>query len=282
MKSGSCSAVQTITLNCAGSDTINGATSAVISTAYAFIALESNGSNKWTVIDQSTLSMAQQAASAVAITGGALSGVTESLAAGTASTAPLTLAAGTNTTTAQAGAIEYDGAAFYASVAASERGVLVAEQIEILSSPYTLTSQTAAQKLLNATASGAITLAAGTYEFECFFSLSSMSATSGSFGFALGGTATFTQAWDAVAKMGLGPAATQASFNTAANTAMATAGTNGAGFAFIKGIIRVTVAGTAIPQVSLTVAAAAVVGANSYFKVAPLGASGVTSVGNWS
>ena len=60
------------------------------------------------------------------------------------------------------------------------------------------------------------------------------------------------------------------------------ASTNTAGHALIKGIIRVTVAGTIIPQVSLTVAAAAIVGANSYFKISPLGAAAVASVGNWS
>jgi hypothetical protein len=73
-ESGVCSATNTIAISRAGSDTINGATTATISTAYAFLALESNGSNAWTIIDQSTLSMAQQAASAVAITGGTING----------------------------------------------------------------------------------------------------------------------------------------------------------------------------------------------------------------
>jgi hypothetical protein len=283
-ESGGCSATITITLNRAGSDLINGATSAVLSTAYGYLAIESNGSNAWTIVDQSTLSMAQQAASAVAITGGTLSGVTEMLAVGTSSTPPLKLTAGTNTTTAQAGAIEYDGNVFYGSVAASERGVLMAVQIEILSSSYTLTSQTAAQQLLNATPNGAVTLAAGTYEFECAFALTGLSSTSGAFGFALGGTATFTQSWLSVASktLSINAANPQISFNTAANTAITTATTNTNGQALIKGILRVTAAGTVIPQVSLGVAAAAVVGAGSYFKTAPLGASSVTSVGNWS
>ena len=125
-KSGSCSATNTITLNRAGSDTINGATSAVLATAYGHLAIESNGSGKWTIVDQK---------------GGPLAP-----AAGITATAPVTLTAGTNLTTPAAGAIEYDGAAFYATVAANERGVLAAEQIQILSSPYTLTSTTAAQK----------------------------------------------------------------------------------------------------------------------------------------
>ena len=49
---GNCSATHTITLARAGSDTINGATSAVIATAYGYLAIESNGSNAWTVLDE--------------------------------------------------------------------------------------------------------------------------------------------------------------------------------------------------------------------------------------
>jgi hypothetical protein len=51
-ESGNCSATNTITLARAGSDTINGGTSAVIATAYGYVALESNGSSKWTVVDE--------------------------------------------------------------------------------------------------------------------------------------------------------------------------------------------------------------------------------------
>ncbi len=53
-ESGACSAIDTITVSRAGSDTINGATSAVLSTAYGYVAMESNGSNAWTIIDQAT------------------------------------------------------------------------------------------------------------------------------------------------------------------------------------------------------------------------------------
>jgi len=50
-ESGACSATDTITVSRAGSDTIDGATSAVIATAYGYLALESNGSNAWTIVD---------------------------------------------------------------------------------------------------------------------------------------------------------------------------------------------------------------------------------------
>lgn len=212
------------------------------------------------------------------------SGAALTLPAGAATVEPLLLTSGTNLTTALAGAVEYDGTCKYFSLAASSRAVDIAEYVQVLNAAYTLTSQTAAQQLLNATTNGAVTLPVGTYEFDCCFALSSMSGTSGSFGFALGGAATFTQAWWALAdKVALvTPSSPQMSFNTAANTTITTADTTTSGYAQITGIIRVTVAGTVIPQVSLTVAAAAIVATNSFFRARPVGNGTVTNVGNWS
>ena len=208
-----------------------------------------------------------------------------SLAAGTTSVAPFNLTSGTNLTTATAGAVEYDGTVFYATPTASQRGVIMAEQIILLQSAYTLTSQTAAQKLFNTPTNGQVTLSVGTYGFECAYSLSAMSATSGSFGFALGGTATFTQFYSAIALKSTslssaGSAST--TYNTAANTNVSGTNTATAGIANISGIINVSVTGTIIPQVSLSVAAAAIVGIGSYFRIRPIGSTTVTSVGNWS
>jgi hypothetical protein len=53
-ESGSCSATKTITIAAAGSDTVDGGANGVISSAYGYLALQSNGSNKWTVIDAAT------------------------------------------------------------------------------------------------------------------------------------------------------------------------------------------------------------------------------------
>lgn len=208
------------------------------------------------------------------------------LSAGTATAAPLNLTSGTNLTTATAGAMEYDGTVFYATPTALQRGVIMAEQIILLQSAYTLTSQTAAQAMFNTPAGGQVTLTTGTYEFECFYSLSAMSASSGSFGFALGGTATKTQFFWSLAAKG-SPLATTTAANstynvTAANTALSAASVNTVGYANISGIINVSVSGTVIPQVSLGVAAAAVVGIGAYFRIRPIGSTTVTSVGNWS
>jgi hypothetical protein len=51
-ETGNCSATKTITLNRNGSDLIDGAATAVINTAYGYLAVESNGANSWTIIDQ--------------------------------------------------------------------------------------------------------------------------------------------------------------------------------------------------------------------------------------
>ena len=205
--------------------------------------------------------------------------------AGTASVAPINLTAGTNLTVATAGAVEYDGAVAYLTPTVNCRGVVASEQFITLTSAYTTVSgPTTAQKLFNTSTNGAVTLPVGTYAFECEFNLSAMSATSGSFGFALGGTATLTQYWTAIANKAAFATATapQTTFNTAANATLATANTTGTGYAKISGMIRITVAGTVIPQFSISQAAAAIVGLGSYFRIKPMGSSTVTTVGNWS
>jgi hypothetical protein len=216
------------------------------------------------------------------------SGVTSlTFAAGTLSVPPLDFIAGTNTTTAIAGAVEYDGSAFYSSVAASTRGTVPSEQYVVLNTAYTLTSQTTAQRLFNNTTNGEVTLPVGTYQFECSFTLSSLSSTTGTFGFGLAGAATFTQKWVAIANKTATPG-TAAAALISSQTAVApivTASTATGGNAFIRGIINVTVAGTVIPQIITSVAAAGVVAVGSYFKVSPInGTSGATNItiGNWS
>jgi hypothetical protein len=185
---------------------------------------------------------------------------------------------------ATTGTFEFENPAFYMTGATSQRGAVLVDQFILLQATNTLTSQTAAQALFDVTGSGQVTLVAGTYEFECQFSLSSMSSSSGSFGFALGGGATLTQYWWSLAnKATLATAANgQVTFNTAANTTIATASTATVAFARIHGVVIVTVGGTLIPQVSLGVAAAAVVGIGSFFKIRALGGAAVTSIGNWS
>jgi hypothetical protein len=185
---------------------------------------------------------------------------------------------------ATTGTFEFENPAFFMTGATSQRGAVLVDQYLVLQSTNTLTNNTSAQALFDVTGSGQVTLVAGTYEFECQFSLSSMSGSSGSFGFALGGGATFTQYWWSLAnKATLATAAAgQVTYNTAANTTIATASTATVAFARIHGVVIVSVGGTLIPQVSLTQAAAAVVGIGSFFKIRALGGAAATSSGNWS
>lgn len=168
-----------------------------------------------------------------------------------------------------------------------EAGLLPVEQFILNNgNTYTLTSQTAAQKAFNSPTNGAITLPVGLYEFEGYFELSSLSATSGSFGFALAGTATKTQHWTSTAlktAAGAAGATAQTTHNTSnANTTLITANTTTSGWFRVQGTFRITAAGTVIPQISLGVAAAAVVSALSYFKVKKIGNETVRSIGPWT
>lgn len=224
--------------------------------------------------------------------GGVISG-TGTIQAGNISAALITVTADTLAVTAAAGTIAYDGNVMYSAVQSATRGAIPSEQIVVLTGTNTLTSQTAAQAIFDGgggTANGAVTLPVGTYQFECCFAVTGFSATSGSFGFALGGAATKTFAFYAqsgkqnslTAPTSTAANLTYSTFNTAANTALVEANTNTNGIAVIRGTIRVTVAGTIIPQISMTQAAAAVIQINSYFKVSPLGTSTVATVGNWT
>lgn len=51
-ENGSVSATNTVTTTVAGSDTINGAASAIISTSRGYLAFQSDGASKWTIVDQ--------------------------------------------------------------------------------------------------------------------------------------------------------------------------------------------------------------------------------------
>ena len=140
---------------------------------------------------------------------------------------------------------------------------------------------------------GALTVAATcSYYFECLVNLSSMSGTSGNFGFSIvgAGTATFTSAgfiaigYDqstlttpAAASAGGTYVATSA---LTSNVVTATTGTSAA--VLFKGIFRINATGTIIPSIQLTNANAAVIGVNSWFKCYPVGINTTVSIGNWS
>ena len=167
------------------------------------------------------------------------------------------------------------------------KGLVDYEQFMTLNAPYTLTSQTAAQKIFNVPTNGAFNAKANTsYFFECVFSLSGMSATSGNFGFGLGGTATLTRInWTSTSIKATSQLATGTALLTrnitASNIGIVASSTQTGGHATIRGIVRVNAAGTLIPQTYLGIAAAAIVGTDSYFRIYPIGSNTVTNTGNF-
>jgi hypothetical protein len=212
------------------------------------------------------------------------------LGAGTTAVAPLNFTAGTNLTSALSGATEFDGATFYDSSAGPARGVRYDEQYQYLTATFTLQNQTGAQQALNGTMNGAMAVQASTsYRFDCIFGLTSMSGSSGSFGFAWGtlNSASLTaQYWMAEAQKAGTSLATEgaatSTFNAAANTALTAANTNTTGAFHAYGVLRVNAAGSVQPQISLGQAAAAVVAAGSGCRLWPIGPASSAIVGNWN
>lgn len=185
-----------------------------------------------------------------------------------------------------AGDIEIDanGLTYYTHNT-SERGVMPAEQFILSNTTYTGISQTALQKLFNSPTNGAFNVkSATTYRFECEFDLSAMSVTSGTFSFGFLGTATFSSLRyrSEAVKAALATASTNQMTTGVAATAqvITAASTSATGTAKISGIIRVNAAGTLIPAFGLSIAAAAVVQPNAFFKIYPIGTNTVISSGN--
>jgi hypothetical protein len=58
-ESGNCSANFTIAIQRAGADTINGGANAAIAMAFGYLALESDGASKWTILDSSAIASSQ-------------------------------------------------------------------------------------------------------------------------------------------------------------------------------------------------------------------------------
>lgn len=218
------------------------------------------------------------------------------IAAGTNSKAPLEFisSAGTVMTVPDDGSLEYDGKTFYGTPTANSRGVWVTEHFICRTATRTLANNTSLQSIFagsTGATNGALTVsAATTYFFEASINMSSMSGTSGNIGFSIvgAGTATFTSAaWHAIGldataqttAAAVGGIWSSASAQTG-NIVTAAAGT--AVSVLIKGVFRINAAGTIIPSVQQTNAAAAVIGVNTWFKCYPVGSNTAIVVGNWS
>jgi hypothetical protein len=230
---------------------------------------------------------------------GAVSGLTVSgfvrPTAGSASQAPVVLAAGTNTSVATAGAVEYNGSVFFGTPAASQRGLLPVEYLVALASNYTGNDSSSAQKVFNVPADGSVAVLANTtYMIEGLYMIApaiTFNAESLQTLFALGDGATLTSIrYVADTSTGLANATTSLTrrqVNTASATTVTSAAPGGAATNFVvqlRGIIRTNAAGTLTPQFQFTGSpgSAPVVQANSFFRLVPVGAGSVTTIGVWT
>lgn len=155
---------------------------------------------------------------------------------------------------------------------------------------YTLTSTTSAQKLFDASTNGALLLPIGTYRYEAFLNLDSMSATlgNGSFGLLGAGTATIasalSQAVGTDGNVAIAGGATQSYWTgvTSPNPIVTAVTTTTMGI-IIRGTFRVSAAGTIIPSISLNTAVAARTRINSYFNTTRISSSATAvTFGPWS
>ncbi len=159
-----------------------------------------------------------------------------------------------------------------------------------LASDYTLTSTTSAQKLLNATTNGALTLATGVYFFSSLLYLTGMSSTSGNGQFQVlgGGTATlgnvlyYGAGIDNTTPLAVGTTTGSGSASSSGAASIVTATTGTGMIVDIHGTFGCTGAGTIIPSIALVTAAAAVVKAGSFFTCFRAGDTSTNYAGNWS
>lgn len=166
-------------------------------------------------------------------------------------------------------------------------GIGIAQQFITLTSAYTIaTAGPGLRKMFNSPTNGAVTLASNTaYWFECVGSLTSLSATSGTYSFGFGGTASVTRLrYHSLANKGaVTPVAVLLTNATAtASTALVAANTTTTGSFSLRGKLLTDTGGTLIPSIGNSVEALPIVGVDSFFRIVPIGADTVQSVGNWT
>jgi hypothetical protein len=216
-------------------------------------------------------------------------------AAGTTAIPSATLTAGTNLTTATAGALENDGKAFYATNVASSRQVINAEQFASITTNRNGSDANTAQSIFDS-ANDVLTLAASTsYMFEAvYFITRAAGSTSHVTTILFGGTATFTSIGYLAAVSNLiGTPPTVTLTNAQHTWATAASGLTVIGTSVattenlmikLRGIVRVNGAGTIIPQFQYSAApgGAPTFRANSFIRFWPVGSDAVAAVGNWA
>jgi hypothetical protein len=199
---------------------------------------------------------------------------------------------GTNSTTATAGAMEYDGKVPMFTHAAGERGVVATEQWIRLHANFTLPSVGAnvLTPLFNTPTNGRITLAGNTtYHFKTQFSVTGLGTSNGvvAFGCTTTGTINNIQ-WKATGVKASSFSASGTMSNvlssTFASTPYTPANANVGTWCEAEGEFECGTGGcTLVPsfaQVTASVATS-VVGSGAWFHIYPIGGDTQTSLGNW-
>jgi hypothetical protein len=168
------------------------------------------------------------------------------------------------------------------------QGPGLAESFITLTGAYTTPNNASLKQLFDVPSGGAFAAGSNkTYFFECVFSLTAMSSSSGSFSFGFGGNAVISSiAYDSIATKGSNQSNQTVVYHSwvTAATAIVITGANTAttGVCTIKGKIVIGTGGTLIPSFATSQAAAAVVGVNSFFRIWEAGSNSVQSLGSWS
>jgi hypothetical protein len=214
------------------------------------------------------------------------------LPAGTTTLAPLDFTPGTNMTTPDTGAMEYDGKALLFTPQGTQRGVVPGMQFYRLDSSLAGSNVNTAQSIFGV----GVTLSASTvYAFQAVCAISKTAGTtSHTIGLSFGGTATLNNIaysnaglFKSTGFTGVTAPDVLSYIQVATNTAV-TAATTAASVQFITnlhGTVSVNAGGTFIPQYTLSAApgGAYTTAAGCYFLIYPLAASGANvNVGTWA
>ena len=208
----------------------------------------------------------------------------------TAGTAPLKLTSGTKLTTAEAGAVEYDGTIAYFTPASTARALLPSTYIYTRRTALGLTNNNSNQSILNLT--NGVTLQASTsYEVEGEFYLTTTGTTSHNelFGFVLT-TATTSEVGISVTRITVSTTATgTTSTYLASATPVATspsAITSAQNVLYkVRGVIGITTGGQVNPVIAFSTApgGTSTIQPVAWFKFTPIGASGSNiTIGTWT
>ena len=206
----------------------------------------------------------------------------------TAGTAPLKFTSGTNLTTAEAGAMEYDGKVAYFTPSNTSRALLPSLYVYRKNTATTLASATGNQAIFGLT--NGVTVAANTiYEVECEFQLSTSGTTSHTeaFGFTLA-TATVTNMGVAVNRLaGNTTSSALGAYLTSVTPVVVTGALTTAqvGIYRVKGTIAFGTGGSINPVIAFSAApggtSSIILG--GFMKMTPIGTTGSNvSIGTWA